>query len=251
MQAPGQPPLNAPEPPPIATEPQTAPREQGSAEIAYGLVPAHRHGVERPHAGEQPHVVDCIKPPATVPALPHVADPESTATISGRPDVLTPPRLIRVELTFEPAEYAIVEAALGLMRAQGNGRRREALVVAMAQRVLTVPAQATVSEINPKQPYQPEAEKASHRRSLGDSVERTVLERAGFMCERCGRRQALQIHHQQRVCKGGTNDPSRLSLLCGTCHCSEHDAEFHADPRFIHGRQNAIARRQQRGPQGS
>jgi hypothetical protein len=39
-------------------------------------------------------------------------------------------------LTFEAAEFAVIDAALDLLRASGCGRRREALLVEMAERVL-------------------------------------------------------------------------------------------------------------------
>ncbi len=46
------------------------------------------------------------------------------------------PKMVRVELTFAADEYAVIEAAVDLLRAGGCGRRREVLFVEMAQRVL-------------------------------------------------------------------------------------------------------------------
>jgi hypothetical protein len=81
------------------------------------------------------------------------------------------------------------------------------------------------------------------RRRLRSSVERAVLERAGYACERCGRRSGLQIHHQDRVCRGGSDEPSRLSVLCRVCHAAEHHDEHQVDPTFICGRAWHTARR--------
>jgi hypothetical protein len=262
-----------------------------------------------------------------------------------------------MELTFEPAQYAVIEAALELVRAQGGRRNRESLFVEIAQRILAkaeartrrrhavvvekdaitgevayvtdrgyLPAQrrsdtgtmsaqrskasrgsvgrqsmplvaadataepgkrtaqqtAELATAEPskqgakpvedtrdpveqaaqpvaqetsadgaRQDMQPEARAASAkpaktangRTPLPAAVERAVLERAGYACERCGRRQGLQIHHIDRVCRGSTHDPARLALLCKVCHASEHREEFDNDPSFAVGREFAMVGR--------
>jgi 5-methylcytosine-specific restriction endonuclease McrA len=311
--------------------------------------------------------------------------PESAAT-SAEP-MRSSPRLVRVQLTFEPAEYATIEAALDLLRASGCGRSREKLFVEMAQRVLARsdartrrrhavvvekdantgevayvtgrgylptapqavlqmqdshagkkkdpvgrrrgsncrtaaiavaqdapqtgnppasadsgasgrPAEAIATELNATTPYvapgvcdagqvttpcvapvnhvveanststATAADRENHetkvyeesaqcgntgpnrpaknekgRTRLPSAVERAVLERAGYACERCGRRQGLQVHHVDRVCRGGTHDPATLALLCNHCHRSEHGEEFSSDVTFLLGRAYALAAR--------
>ena len=52
-------------------------------------------------------------------------------------DPLPPPQLIRIELFAEPGEYAVIEAALDLVRQRTHLRRRGALFVEMAALVLS------------------------------------------------------------------------------------------------------------------
>jgi hypothetical protein len=269
----------------------------------------------------------------------NVDQPQAPSTLAGagnadENDTKVPsPKMVRLELTFAADEYAVIEAAVDLLRASGCGRRREALFVEMAQRVLAnadartrrrhavvVEKDANTGEVAyvtgrgylPARPAanaspQPGIANASppgteHERSAADrsdegtsrgdsadsvaataatvhvaveapsedgdtnvgapadasteipppqaaetrrrpipaAVERAVLERAGYACERCGRRQGLQIHHIDRVCRGGTNDPARLAVLCRPYHSSEHHNEFEHDLTFILGRYAAV-----------
>jgi hypothetical protein len=284
------------------------------------LEPSIDEGTVNPPASELPTIGG-----ATVDNLP-LEPGIDEATANPPAPQLPAPKMVRMELTFEPAQYAVIEAALDLVRAQGGGRNRESLFVEMAQRILAkaeartrrrhavvvekdastgevayvtdrgyLPAQQPNSKagkktVDPpktsakadkqtvqrvadtitvepvkqaaqpvaqipavettKQAAQPVAEKhagaaktANGRTPLPASVERAVLERAGYACERCGRRQGLQIHHIDRVCHGGTHDPARLALLCKVCHASEHREEFDSDVTFALGRDLALANR--------
>lgn len=53
---------------------------------------------------------------------------------------------------------------------------------------------------------------------------RKVLQRAGYKCERCGKRQARQIHHltYERIFHERTSD---LLAVCGLCHMELHGIE--------------------------
>jgi hypothetical protein len=254
---------------------------------------------------------------------PELLPADDSEDLKPSPDELPSPRLVRIELTFEPAQYAAVEAALDLLRASGAGRSREALFVEMAERVLAnaeartrrrhaivvekdaatgevayvtgrgyLPAKAGVhsstadtkacdaqiGEANAKSPDESEGTNSDRpsrvavatesidvdramsastepagtvsvgndkppapasttiRKRLPAAIKRLVFERAGYACQRCGRRQGLQIHHIDRVCRGGTDDPDRLELLCRVCHTSEHHDECEHDTTFILGR---------------
>lgn len=53
-----------------------------------------------------------------------------------------------------------------------------------------------------------------------------VHERDGERCRKCGTKGSkdnpLQVHHKKPRCKGGTNNPDNLELLCANCHKREH-----------------------------
>jgi 5-methylcytosine-specific restriction endonuclease McrA len=45
-----------------------------------------------------------------------------------------------------------------------------------------------------------------------------ILERDGWKCQRCGRRDQLQIHHMIRRSQLGADGEETLIVLCGGCH---------------------------------
>lgn len=51
-----------------------------------------------------------------------------------------------------------------------------------------------------------------------------LLEERGGKCERCGfsNVRALEVHHVERRCDGGTDDKSNLLILCANCHVIQH-----------------------------
>lgn len=82
----------------------------------------------------------------------------------------------------------------------------------------------------------------STKRRLPAAVDRAVLERAGYRCERCGRSRQLHVHHRVTRCDGGTNDVENLMVVCSDCHRAAHEEDFTIDPRFVEGRQAGLAR---------
>jgi 5-methylcytosine-specific restriction endonuclease McrA len=50
----------------------------------------------------------------------------------------------------------------------------------------------------------------------------SILERDGWQCQHCGRRDQLQIHHIIRRSQSGANCEENLIVLCGACHRSIH-----------------------------
>ena len=50
------------------------------------------------------------------------------------------------------------------------------------------------------------------------SVSRSVKERDGFRCIKCGATENLEVHHIIPVSKGGSNSMRNLITLCHNCH---------------------------------
>lgn len=64
-------------------------------------------------------------------------------------------------------------------------------------------------------------------------VRRSVLERDGYACKKCGRRGRLEVDHIQPLQRGGAEfDPANLQALCRPCHFAktrrEHAERFPA-----------------------
>jgi 5-methylcytosine-specific restriction protein A len=51
------------------------------------------------------------------------------------------------------------------------------------------------------------------------------------VCRECGRRVSVTVDHVTPKSLGGTDDPSNLRGLCGTCHKAKSSAEGHAARR--------------------
>ena len=49
-----------------------------------------------------------------------------------------------------------------------------------------------------------------------------ILERDGWKCQQCGRRDQLQIHHIIRRSQLGADGEENLTVLCSSCHRSFH-----------------------------
>jgi 5-methylcytosine-specific restriction endonuclease McrA len=49
-----------------------------------------------------------------------------------------------------------------------------------------------------------------------------ILERDGWRCQQCGRRDQLQIHHMIRRSQSGADCEENLIVLCSKCHRSLH-----------------------------
>ncbi len=52
-----------------------------------------------------------------------------------------------------------------------------------------------------------------------------VLERDGWRCQSCGRRDQLEVHHQVHRNQLGPDDEKNLIALCHDCHRGQHDAK--------------------------
>ncbi len=54
------------------------------------------------------------------------------------------------------------------------------------------------------------------------SLRANILERDGWMCQHCGRRDQLQIHHLVHRSQSGADSEENLIVLCASCHRSMH-----------------------------
>lgn len=53
-------------------------------------------------------------------------------------------------------------------------------------------------------------------------LKQTILERDGWKCQHCGRRDQLQVHHIVRRSRAGADCQQNLVALCSNCHHSLH-----------------------------
>jgi len=53
-------------------------------------------------------------------------------------------------------------------------------------------------------------------------LKKKILERDGWRCQHCGRRDQLQIHHIIRRSQLGADGEENLIVLCSGCHRSLH-----------------------------
>ncbi len=49
-----------------------------------------------------------------------------------------------------------------------------------------------------------------------------ILERDGWRCQHCGRRDQLQIHHLIHRSQSGADSEENLIVLCASCHRTLH-----------------------------
>jgi 5-methylcytosine-specific restriction endonuclease McrA len=61
-----------------------------------------------------------------------------------------------------------------------------------------------------------------------EKLRRKILERDGWKCQYCGRRDQLQIHHIIRRSQLGADGEENLTVLCSGCHHWLHSSR-HAE----------------------
>lgn len=61
-------------------------------------------------------------------------------------------------------------------------------------------------------------EKKCKRPGLSTSIRRRIFTRDEATCQKCGRRDHLNIHHIQAVQDGGKDEDNNLITLCVPCH---------------------------------
>ncbi len=54
------------------------------------------------------------------------------------------------------------------------------------------------------------------------ALKRQILERDGWRCQSCGRRDQLEVHHQIRRSQLGPDHEDNLIVLCSGCHRRHH-----------------------------
>jgi 5-methylcytosine-specific restriction protein A len=55
-----------------------------------------------------------------------------------------------------------------------------------------------------------------------EKLRRKILDRDGWRCQHCGRRDQLQIHHMIRRSQLGDDSEGNLITLCSDCHTAVH-----------------------------
>jgi 5-methylcytosine-specific restriction endonuclease McrA len=63
---------------------------------------------------------------------------------------------------------------------------------------------------------------------------RRVLERDGWRCQNCGRRDQLHVHHQVYRSQSGGDEEHNLITLCAHCHRAAHDRGTSMAERAVH-----------------
>jgi len=59
------------------------------------------------------------------------------------------------------------------------------------------------------------------KQDISPTLRKELLEQANHMCQRCGATDDLTIDHIKARVKGGSNEPSNLSVLCRSCNSSK------------------------------
>lgn len=62
-----------------------------------------------------------------------------------------------------------------------------------------------------------------HRQSIPNSVRKTVWNRDGGKCSKCGSKDEIEFDHIIPVAKGGPSTVNNIELLCKTCNRSKSD----------------------------
>ena len=53
-------------------------------------------------------------------------------------------------------------------------------------------------------------------------LHRQILERDGWRCQRCGRNEHLQVHHQKFRSQLGGDEEDNMITVCAECHAWMH-----------------------------
>jgi len=79
-----------------------------------------------------------------------------------------------------------------------------------------------------KDPAQLATPQEADRTKIPREVKQQVFLEAGYRCgnPRCPTLVAIELHHIEYVCKGGSNEASNLLPLCPTCHARHHSKEI-------------------------
>lgn len=54
-------------------------------------------------------------------------------------------------------------------------------------------------------------------------LKQAILDRDGWRCQSCGRREQLEVHHQIRRSQLGPDVEENLIVLCSLCHRALHE----------------------------
>ena len=61
----------------------------------------------------------------------------------------------------------------------------------------------------------------AQRRYISEDLRKSILDRDGYKCVKCGKNQALDIDHAVPICVGGKSTEDNLQVLCRDCNSSK------------------------------
>ncbi len=73
-----------------------------------------------------------------------------------------------------------------------------------------------MNRIRPKRPRQ------QLDLTLYEKLREQVLRRDGWMCQCCGAKSNLEVHHKEFRSQGGDDSEENLTTLCAGCHSLKH-----------------------------
>jgi 5-methylcytosine-specific restriction endonuclease McrA len=68
----------------------------------------------------------------------------------------------------------------------------------------------------------PKSGRLRHDPAAFDELKLEILNRDGWRCQRCSKRDQLQIHHMVRRSQSGENCEENLIVPCNDCHRALH-----------------------------
>jgi 5-methylcytosine-specific restriction endonuclease McrA len=71
-------------------------------------------------------------------------------------------------------------------------------------------------------PFRPKNPRIKLDRDAYDRLRLEILERDHWLCQNCGSRQNLQVHHQEIRSHCGSDSEENLITLCDRCHRHAH-----------------------------
>ncbi|MEM7202074.1 MAG: HNH endonuclease [Planctomycetota bacterium] len=132
-----------------------------------------------------------------------------------------------IEARLDDVTYAMFERVRMMLSDQPEKPLSDTEVIEeLLRRQLNGPAPAKPSPAAEPAPATSEAPAKSgtppNRDPVPSATEASVYRRDQHACRNCHRPFDLQVHHITPRAGGGSNAPTNLVLLCGTCHASVH-----------------------------
>jgi len=98
------------------------------------------------------------------------------------------------------------------------GATGDEIAIAVAHAVLSHERQISDMEIDIERFLQGPEDAATPREPIPETVRRSVWQRDGGRCVRCGSQERLEYDHLIALAKGGSNTERNIQLLCESCN---------------------------------